>query len=150
MADFLLLELLASVVSAGLCLATVRGRKDHVIDEFGNAWAVRIGQNFGDHALEKGFVLEFQVFAGLKPGFLFVFIVSRGVWVGLLLFGFGVDEAVEVGGGSVEFEGGVVFFEQLAHGPTILYEINGYNGCLKSGSFLHFISNYKPSNSSFF
>ena len=42
----LLLELLSSVISARLCLATVSGREDHIVDEFRYARTVGFCQNF--------------------------------------------------------------------------------------------------------
>lgn len=42
LADFLLLKLLPAIVFAGFCLATVCGRKYHVIDELRYTWAIRI------------------------------------------------------------------------------------------------------------
>lgn len=123
--DFLLLELLSAVVFAGLCLAAVRGGEDHVVDELGDAGTVCVCQNFGDYALKKRFVLKFDLFLVVIAYFFFIFIIPRVVVsVGVLLLGFGADEAVEICGGGVEFEGRMILFEQLAHGSAILYEIN--------------------------
>lgn len=112
MGEFLLLELLPAVVSAGLGLRTIGGREDHIIYEFGDARTVSIRQNLRDDALQKSFVLKFDIFLVLGTSFFLIFEFAREVFlVGTLLLGFGIDEAVEVGRRGIKFEGRIVLLE---------------------------------------
>jgi hypothetical protein len=125
LADFLLLQLLSPVISAGFCLATAASRKDHVFDELSNTWVVRICQNFGYYAFKESLILKFDVFFVLVASLFLVFINSRVViLLGMLRFRYGSDEAVDVGRRGIEFQGRMIFFKQLAHDSSILYEIN--------------------------
>jgi hypothetical protein len=95
--DLLLLELLSTIVFIGLCLATVSGREDHVINKFRNAGTVCICQNFGDDTLKKCFILKFDLFLVLIASFFFIFIISWvKVLIGMFLFGFGSNKAIEI------------------------------------------------------
>ena len=98
LSDFLLLQLLYSVIFDSFSFATVCGRKHHVIYELSNTWKIGIRQNFGDDAFKESLILKFDVLFVLTASLFFIFINSR-VMILLIMFRFrlGTNEAVNVG-----------------------------------------------------
>jgi len=94
--DFLLLKLLSTVVASVLCLCTIRGGEDHTVDELRYARTVYICQNFGHNALQKDFVLKFDIRLLLIACPFFSLRIFGVVWL-LRVVGVGLDEAVEAG-----------------------------------------------------
>ena len=69
--DLLLFYFLPVVIFVDFCLCTVRGGKDHVVDEFIYSFAVGVIEYLADHTLEERFVLELYYFFVLEFGFSF-------------------------------------------------------------------------------
>ena len=72
-------------------------RKHHLLDEISDALAVRIVEYPADHALEKGLILELQLFLAIMP------VLALGwIWGEAIMFvlGFGLAsyEAADVCG----------------------------------------------------
>ena len=104
LANFFLLDLLFSRVLVVLVLSAARGGEDHVVDELVDALAVGIVEDFADHTLEEGLILELGLFVELVFRSFFPFRVAVVVLdLSMFLFGLGPDKAVQIGLGRVKF-----------------------------------------------
>ena len=95
--DFCGFNLFFRVVVIVVILSAARGGEHHVVDEFIDALAISIIEDFTDHTLQESLVLKFHLFLMLISVLFSVFVGTADVFaLPSLLLGLAADEAVDV------------------------------------------------------